>query len=175
MTKTTLHCRAGLDFDIEKGRLRTKTMCGRYGRTTAEEELPRWYHVPTPPQSDLSISWNIAPREGVLWRSRSIQNRSNAPWMFALRIDSILSRRSQDRVQDDQCGGVETVDTAPSFRQGLKKQRCLIPVDGLKGWRPGWQRVLLWIGAGSSDRFPNPQINNALTQSRATLGFFTCL
>jgi hypothetical protein len=95
--------------------------------------------------------------------------------MFALRIDSILSRRSQDRVQDDQCGGVETVDTAPSFRQGLKKQRCLIPVDGLKGWRPGWQRVLLWIGAGSSERFPNPQINNALTQSRAALGFFTCL
>src|ERR1700720_4903588 len=129
-------------------------MCGRYGRTTAEEELPRWYNVPTPPQSDLSISWNIAPREGVLWRSGSIQNRSNAPWMFALRIDSILSRRSQDRVQDDQCGGVETVDTAPSFRQGLKKQRCLIPVDGLKGWGPGWQRVLLWLGAGSSDPFP---------------------
>jgi putative SOS response-associated peptidase YedK len=149
-------------------------MCGRYGRTTAEEELPRWYHVPIPPQSDLSQLEHCSAR-GCRWRSRSIQNPSNAPWMFELRIDAILSRRSQDRVQDDQCGGVETVDTAPSFRQGLKKQRCLIPVDGLKGWRRVGSASCSGLEPGSSDRFPNPQINNALTQSRATLGFFTCL
>ena len=36
-------------------------MCGRYRRTTAEEELARRYHIPIPPQRDLPISWNIAP------------------------------------------------------------------------------------------------------------------
>jgi putative SOS response-associated peptidase YedK len=36
-------------------------MCGRYRRTTSEEELARRYHIPIPPQRDLPISWNIAP------------------------------------------------------------------------------------------------------------------
>jgi ATP-dependent DNA ligase len=30
-------------------------MCGRYRRTTKEEELARIYHIPIPPQSDLPI------------------------------------------------------------------------------------------------------------------------
>ena len=41
-------------------------MCGRYRRTTAEEELARRYHIPVPPQRDLPISWNIAPTQDVL-------------------------------------------------------------------------------------------------------------
>src|ERR1700730_16099053 len=41
-------------------------MCGRYRRTTPEEELARRYHIPIPPQRDLPISWNIAPTEDVL-------------------------------------------------------------------------------------------------------------
>jgi putative SOS response-associated peptidase YedK len=41
-------------------------MCGRYRRTTAEEEMARRYHIPIPPQRDLPISWNIAPSEDVL-------------------------------------------------------------------------------------------------------------
>src|ERR1700704_2510798 len=41
-------------------------MCGRYRRTTKEEELARIYHVPIPVQSDLPISWNIAPSQNVL-------------------------------------------------------------------------------------------------------------
>jgi hypothetical protein len=31
-------------------------MCGRYRRTTSEEELARLYHIPIPPQRDLPIS-----------------------------------------------------------------------------------------------------------------------
>jgi hypothetical protein len=41
-------------------------MCGRYRRTTAQEELARRYHLPIPPQRDLAISWNIAPTQDVL-------------------------------------------------------------------------------------------------------------
>src|SRR4030088_1442340 len=35
-------------------------MCGRYRRTTQEEELARLYHIPIPKQTDLPISYNIA-------------------------------------------------------------------------------------------------------------------
>jgi len=33
----------------------------RYRRTTSEEELARLYHIPIPSQTDLPISYNIAP------------------------------------------------------------------------------------------------------------------
>jgi len=41
-------------------------MCGRYRRTTQEEELARLYHIPIPKQTDLPISYNIAPSQQVL-------------------------------------------------------------------------------------------------------------
>ena len=41
-------------------------MCGRYRRTTSEEEIARQNHIPTPPQLDLPISYNIAPTQNVL-------------------------------------------------------------------------------------------------------------
>jgi len=44
----------------------SSAMCGRYRRTTAEEELARRYRIPIPPQRDLPISWNIAPSQDVL-------------------------------------------------------------------------------------------------------------
>jgi phosphate transport system substrate-binding protein len=37
-------------------------MCGRYRRTTSEEEIARQYHIPILPQLDLPISCSIAPR-----------------------------------------------------------------------------------------------------------------
>ncbi|MBV8177047.1 MAG: ATP-binding protein [Verrucomicrobia bacterium] len=41
-------------------------MCGRYRRTTSEEELARLYHIPTASQTDLPISYKIAPSQKVL-------------------------------------------------------------------------------------------------------------
>src|SRR6202043_2586454 len=41
-------------------------MCGRYRRTTQEEELARLYHIPIPRQTDLPISYNIVPSQKVL-------------------------------------------------------------------------------------------------------------
>jgi hypothetical protein len=38
-------------------------MCGRYRRTTSEEEIARQYHIPIPPQLDLAISHNRADGE----------------------------------------------------------------------------------------------------------------
>jgi len=36
-----------------------KGKCGRYRRTTQEEELARLYHIPIPKQTDLPINYNI--------------------------------------------------------------------------------------------------------------------
>src|ERR1700736_2308837 len=40
-------------------------MCGRYRRTTREEELARIYRIPIPSQPDLPISYNISPSQEV--------------------------------------------------------------------------------------------------------------
>jgi putative SOS response-associated peptidase YedK len=41
-------------------------MCGRYRRTTAEEEIARQYNIEIPAQPDLPISYNIAPSQNIL-------------------------------------------------------------------------------------------------------------
>jgi putative SOS response-associated peptidase YedK len=41
-------------------------MCGRYRRTTSEEEIARQHNIPIPPPLDLPIIYNIAPTQNVL-------------------------------------------------------------------------------------------------------------
>jgi putative SOS response-associated peptidase YedK len=109
-------------------------MCGRYRRTTQEEELARLYHIPIPKQTDLPISYNVAPSQKVL----------------AIRFNPKSQQRSLDAVQwgliaywakDPKVAyrtinaRTETVDKAPSFRQAFAKRRCLIPADGFYEWR----------------------------------------
>jgi putative SOS response-associated peptidase YedK len=48
--------------------------------------------------------------------------------------DTELGERRKDRIQKINAR-VETVDTAPSYRQAFKKRRCLIPADGFYEWR----------------------------------------
>jgi putative SOS response-associated peptidase YedK len=77
-------------------------MCGRYRRTTSEEELARLYHIPIPSQTDLPISYNIAPSQKVLairFNPKSQQRSLDAiPWG----INSILGQRPKDRLPDHQ-------------------------------------------------------------------------
>jgi putative SOS response-associated peptidase YedK len=109
-------------------------MCGRYRRTTREEELARIYRIPIPSQPDLPISYNIAPSQEVL----------------AIRFNTETKQRSLDRLRwglvpywakDEKIGfktinaRAETVDSAHSFRSAFKKRRCLIPADGFYEWK----------------------------------------
>jgi putative SOS response-associated peptidase YedK len=109
-------------------------MCGRYRRTTQEEELARLYHIPIPKQTDLPISYNIAPSQKVLTIrfNPEIQQRSLDALQWGLipywAKDPKISYRTIN-------ARAETVDKAPSFRQAFRKRRCLIPADGFYEWR----------------------------------------
>jgi putative SOS response-associated peptidase YedK len=102
-------------------------MCGRYRRTTSEEEPARRYHIPIPKELDLPISYNIAPSQKVL----------------TVRFNPETGERSLDALQwglvpywakDSKMAyktinaRVEAVDTAPSYCQSFKKRRCLAAV-----------------------------------------------
>jgi putative SOS response-associated peptidase YedK len=109
-------------------------MCGRYRRTTREEELARIYHIPIPTQPDLPISYNIAPSQEVLAirYNRETKQRS---------LDSLRWGLIPYWAKDEKIGfktinaRAETVDSAHSFRSAFKKRRCLIPADGFYEWK----------------------------------------
>src|ERR1700757_5196813 len=121
-------------------------MCGRYRRTTSEEELARRYNIPIPPQRGLPISWKIAPPQDV----------------FAIRMHPETKQRTLDIlrwglipnwVKDPKIAyktinaRAETVDTAPSYREAFRKRRCLIPADGFYEWRAiGGTKIRFAIG-----------------------------
>jgi putative SOS response-associated peptidase YedK len=109
-------------------------MCGRYRRTTSEEELARRYHIPIPPQRDLPICWNIAPTQDVLairLRPETKQRTSDT-----LRWGLIPNWTKDPKTAYKTINArAETIDTAPSFRQAFKKRRCLIPADGFYEWK----------------------------------------
>jgi putative SOS response-associated peptidase YedK len=109
-------------------------MCGWYRRTTKENELARQYKIPIPPQLDLPITYDIAPSQDVL----------------VIRFNPNTAQRSLDVLRwglvpfwakDPKIGyrtvnaRMESVDTAPSFREGFKRRRCLIPPDGFYEWK----------------------------------------
>jgi putative SOS response-associated peptidase YedK len=109
-------------------------MCGRYRRTTSEEELARRYHIPIPPQRDLPISWNIAPTQDVL--TIRLHSETKQRTLDALRWGLIPNWAKDPKIAFKTINTrVETVDTAPSFRQAFMKRRCLVPSDGFYEWK----------------------------------------
>ena len=109
-------------------------MCGRYRTNIHRRGALQIYNIPIPPQLDLPVSYNIVPSQTVL----------------AIRFNPMTGQRSLDALQ---CGliphwakdpkiayktinaRVETVDTAPSYRQVFKKRRCLILADSFYEWK----------------------------------------
>jgi putative SOS response-associated peptidase YedK len=109
-------------------------MCGRYRRTSSEEEIARQYHIPIPPQLDLPISYNIAPTQDVLAIRFNPASRQRT--LDALRWGLIPHWAKDPKIAYKTINArVETVDTAPSYRQAFNKRRCLIPVDTFFEWK----------------------------------------
>jgi putative SOS response-associated peptidase YedK len=109
-------------------------MCGRYRRTTAEEEIARQFNIPIPPQLDLPINYNIAPTQNILAVRRNPETGQRT--LNALRWGLIPSWAKDEKIGYRTINArVETVDTAASFRGAFRKRRCLIPADGFYEWK----------------------------------------
>jgi len=97
-------------------------MWGRYRRTIAEKELARGYHIRIPPQRDLPISWNIAPSQEVLAMRCNPKTKQRS--LDALRSGLIPCWAKDPKIAYKTINArVETVDTAPSYREAFKKRR----------------------------------------------------
>jgi putative SOS response-associated peptidase YedK len=109
-------------------------MCGRYRRTTREEELARIYHIPIPAQPDLPISYNIAPSQEVLAIRYNPETKQRS--LDHLRWGLVPYWANDEKIAFKTINArAETIDTAHSFRSAFKKRRCLIPADGFYEWK----------------------------------------
>jgi len=88
-----------------------------------EEELARLYHIPIPSQTDLPISYNIAPSQKVLTIRFNPETRARLldalQWgliPYWAKDPNIAYRTINARVQ--------TVDKTPYFRRAFAKRRC---------------------------------------------------
>ncbi len=77
-------------------------MCGRYRRTTKEEELARLYHIPIPKEPDLPISYNIAPSQNVLAIRYNPQTKERSLDPLRWGIDPLLGQRLKNRLPNHQ-------------------------------------------------------------------------
>ena len=101
-------------------------MCGRYRRTTKEEELARIYGVPIPKQPDLPVSYNITPSQNVLAIRFNTETRERT--LDQLRWGLIPHWAKDQKIAYRTINArAETVDKAPSYCQAFIKRRCLIP------------------------------------------------
>jgi putative SOS response-associated peptidase YedK len=80
-------------------------MCGRYRRTTSEEELARQPDIPIPPQLDLPISYNIAPTQNVLAIIR--------------RIAILFARQLEAEMFDSMSGGCAEILMAEEVERAI--------------------------------------------------------
>jgi putative SOS response-associated peptidase YedK len=118
-------------------------VCGRYRRTTSNEELARLYHIPIPPQRDLPISWNIAPSQDVLVIRYNPKAKQRS--LDALHWGLIPCWAKDPKIAYETINAsAETVDTAPSYREAF--QEAALP-DGFYEWRTiGGTKIPFAIG-----------------------------
>ena len=92
------------------------------------------YNIPIPKQTDLPISYNIAPSQDVL--AVRYDSEKSARSLVALRWGLIPSWADDEKIGYKTINArMETVQSAPSFRSAFQKRRCLILADGFYEWR----------------------------------------
>ena len=116
-------------------------MCGRYAQSADMRELMEHFEVTgNSPSHSIAVNWNIAPTNPIYIVRESIEEQSIvkrdlavvswgliAPWLS----DPAEAKASQSRAINARS---ESVHEKPTFRDGFKSRRCLIPAQGYYEW-----------------------------------------
>ena len=106
-------------------------MCGRFTLSSPPEALARQFDLDSVPE--LAPRYNIAPSQPlatVRW-SEGASKR-----VFELRRWGLVPSWAEDAAIGNRLinARAETASQRPSFRDALRKRRCLIPADGFYEW-----------------------------------------
>jgi putative SOS response-associated peptidase YedK len=106
-------------------------MCGRFALTTPPDVIARWYELMQ--RLEFGPRYNIAPTQPIVAvRNNANQQREGVMLRWGLvpfwaKDPSIGSRLINARS--------ESAAEKPSFREAMKKRRCLIPASGFYEWK----------------------------------------
>ena len=132
-------------------------MCGRYVLTTPGEVLAQIFDTEPPPEEVLEAivpRYNISPTQSVpIVRQPAAGARELAVVQWGL-----VPHWAKDPKIGNQLinARAETAAEKPSFRDALKRRRCLIPADGFYEWQElgkGKQPWLLRMRGGKTFAF----------------------
>jgi putative SOS response-associated peptidase YedK len=112
-------------------------MCGRFAQSKMEDALVEEYGITgAVPTSPLPASWNIAPtKEIYIVRNENSHDRELgvASWglIGSWYKDVASARASQSHAINARR---ESIFEKPTFRDAVRKRRCLVPADGYFEW-----------------------------------------
>ncbi|CAB4339659.1 MAG: DUF159 family protein [Actinobacteria bacterium] len=116
-------------------------MCGRYAQSADMRDLMEQFEITgNSPAHSIPVNWNIAPTNPIYIVRESIEEQDAlkrdlavvswgliAPWLS----DPAEAKASQSRAINARS---ESVHEKPTFRDGFKSRRCLIPAQGYYEW-----------------------------------------
>ncbi|MGA8669559.1 MAG: SOS response-associated peptidase [Terracidiphilus sp.] len=113
-------------------------MCGRYGRRSDKQRIAEWMQAHDTNVFDESYvdapSYNVAPQsfQPVVRLDRETGERELAVMRWGL-----VPHWSKDaKVAFSTINAkAETITTSPTFREAMKRRRCLVPADWFYEWR----------------------------------------
>lgn len=134
-------------------------MCGRYVLTTPGEVLAQIFDTAPPPEEILEAlvpRYNISPTQTVPIVRRAAAPAANRE--LALVQWGLVPHWAKDPAIGNSLinARAETAAEKPSFRDAMKRRRCLIPADGFYEWKKlgkGKQPYLIRLRGGSAFAF----------------------
>lgn len=113
-------------------------MCGRFAQSKMEDALVEEYGITgAVPTSPLPASWNIAPTKDIYIIRNNQQTHcrdlASASWGLIAPWQKNLAdaRASQSHAINARS---ESIFEKPTFKDSIRKRRCLIPADGYYEW-----------------------------------------
>jgi len=112
-------------------------MCGRYVLTTPGEVLAQIFEVPL--AAALTAVGKIVPRYNIAPSQRVpiVRRTAEGPRELALATWGLVPHWAKDPAIGSRMinARAETAAEKPSFRDALRRRRCLIPADGFYEWK----------------------------------------
>ncbi len=125
-------------------------MCGRYRLSRRKELLAEYFEADLRDFDSWEPRYNIAPTQSIPVVRQTLQH--TRPQLSLMRWGLIPSWAKDPSIGAQTINArSETAASKPSFREALRKQRCLVPADGFYEWqggRDGKQPFCFEVGDG---------------------------
>jgi putative SOS response-associated peptidase YedK len=109
-------------------------MCGRYQNRAEKQRIAEAFRVGIPPSFEILPSYNIAPQtdQPIVRLSRDSDERELA--LLGWGLVPFFARDPKIGYSTINARA-ETVASSPTFREAMKRRRCLVPATGFYEWQ----------------------------------------